>query len=137
MVKKPCRICRRWFQPDARVGDRQRVCSREECQAARRKRTQAAWRERNPDYANAWRLQQRCAGGDPDPPRVPPPLTRLPWDLAKDQFGAQGTEILGCFGRLLVRYAKDQMRTQPPGIPGESPRLPPDPPKDEIGGVAA
>jgi hypothetical protein len=34
---------------------------------------------------------------------VPAPLTRLPWDLAKDEFGAQGADFLGAFGRLLVR----------------------------------
>ena len=40
--KKPCRICRRWFQPDARVGERQRACGKPECQTARRQKTQAA-----------------------------------------------------------------------------------------------
>ena len=48
--KKPCRVCRRWFQPDPRVGDRQRVCGKPECQTARRQKTQADWRKRNPDY---------------------------------------------------------------------------------------
>jgi hypothetical protein len=46
------------------------------------------------------------------PPRVPPPLTRLPWDVAKDEFGAQGAEFLGSFGRLLLGVAKDEMRVQ-------------------------
>ena len=30
--KRPCRICRRWFQPHARAGERQRVCSEAACQ---------------------------------------------------------------------------------------------------------
>jgi hypothetical protein len=46
------------------------------------------------------------------PPRVPAPLTRLPWDLAKDEFGAQGAGFLGALGRLLVGVAKDEMRAQ-------------------------
>ena len=57
--KKPCRICRRWFQPDPRVGDRQRACGKEDCQQARRQKTQASWRARNPGYATAHRLTQR------------------------------------------------------------------------------
>src|SRR6266545_1010681 len=88
MVKKrPCRICHRWFQPDRRVGDRQRACPRSECQAERRKRAQAAWRKRHPEYAIAWRIGRWAADEDRDLPRVPPPLPRVPWDLAKDEFG--------------------------------------------------
>ncbi len=34
--KRPCSICRRWFRPDPRVGDRQHACTKPECQTARR-----------------------------------------------------------------------------------------------------
>jgi hypothetical protein len=71
--KRPCCICRHWFRPDPRVGVRQRACRKVECQAARRRQTQAAWRARNPDYFIARRIQERGA---------------LPWDLAQDQFRA-------------------------------------------------
>ena len=30
--KRPCTICRRWFRPDPRVGDRQHACGKPECQ---------------------------------------------------------------------------------------------------------
>ena len=36
--KRPCRICRRWFEPDPRVGQRHRVCGRDECQHERHRR---------------------------------------------------------------------------------------------------
>ena len=55
--KRPCRICRRWFKPDNRVGDRQHACGEADCQQARRQKTQASWRARNPTYAVAYRLQ--------------------------------------------------------------------------------
>ena len=94
--KKPCRICRRWFQPDARVGERQRACGKPECQTARRQKTQADWRKRNPDYAIAWTLDQRAAQTPPpEALRLPPPLAQLPWNVAKDQFSAQGLIFLG------------------------------------------
>lgn len=85
--KKPCSICRRWFRPDPRVGQRQRACSRADCQAAQRRKTQAGWRARHPDYFIARRLQERRARDQPpEPLRWPRPLSRLPWDLAQDQL---------------------------------------------------
>jgi hypothetical protein len=109
--KRPCSICRHWFYPDPRAGHRQRACGKPECQSARRKKTQARWRARNPDYPAAYRLQ--CRSAQPDPPeslRIPVPLNQLPWDLAKDVIGAQATDFLALMGGLLVRSAKDEIR---------------------------
>ena len=108
--KKPCRICRRWFRPDPRIGQRQRACGKPECQTTRRQKTQANWRMRNPEYAAAYRIQQRAIARDPpaEPMRMPPPLNQLPWDLAKDEFGAQGADFIGVMGGLVLRAAKDQ-----------------------------
>jgi len=90
---------------------RQRACGKPECQAARRKKTQAQWRARNPDYAAGYRLQQRSAQERaPEPLRVPGPLNRLPWDVAKDEIGGKATDFLGIMSALLVRSAKDQIR---------------------------
>lgn len=112
--KKPCRICQRWFYPDPRVGKRQRACGNSDCQTARREKTQASWRARNPSYAGAYRIDQRQ---DQDPPaeplRVPAPLDKLPWDLAKDQFGPQGADFMGVMCLLLVRLTKDQSSRYP------------------------
>ncbi len=109
--KRPCSICRRWFRPDPRVGARQRACGKPDCQAARRKKTQARWRTKNPDYAAGYRLQRRNSQERaPEPLRVPAPLNRLPWDVAKDEIGGKATDFLGVMGTLLVRSAKDQIR---------------------------
>jgi hypothetical protein len=109
--KRPCSICRRWFRPDPRVGARQRACGKPDCQAARRKKTQARWRAKNPDYAAGYRLQRRNSQERaPEPLRVPAPLNRLPWDVAKDEIGGKATDFLGVMGTLLVRSAKDQIR---------------------------
>lgn len=112
--KKPCTICRRWFRPNPRIGTRQRACSRSECQTSRRQKTQASWRQRNPDYATAYRIEQRAAQTQPpaEPLRMSSPLNQLPWDLAKDQFGAQGADFIGVMGALLLRTAKDQFQVQ-------------------------
>lgn len=126
--KRPCRICRQWFRPDPRVGDRQRACSQPECQTARRQKTQASWRRRNADYAIAWRLDQRATQTPaPEPLRLPAPLPQLPWNIAKDQFGAQGADFLGVMSALIIRATKDQIRPylpDPAGIPSSLPAPP-------------
>jgi len=136
---RPCSICRKWFLPHVRVGARQYACSSPSCQTTRRTKTQAEWRAAHPEYFVAHRLQQRAAGAasqssaattpspprPPEPQRVPPPLDRLPWDLAQDQFGSQGADFLAVFGRLLVGPAKSQMQAQVVGITAKAGRLPP------------
>jgi hypothetical protein len=126
--KRPCTICRRWFRPDPRVGSRQRACGNPDCQTARRQKTQANWRSRNPGYSIAWRIDQRAALPEaPEALRLPPPLNQLPWDVAKDQFGPQGADFIGVMGALIVRAAKDQIRpylTDPKAVPDTLPSLP-------------
>ena len=107
--KRPCSICRRWFRPDPRIGSRQRACRKPECQDARRKKKQKWWRERNPDYFIAGRIKDR-SGQDrpPEPLRLPPPLSRLPWDIAQSQFGTEGADFIGIMGTVLLRTAQSQ-----------------------------
>ena len=107
--RKPCCICRRWFRPDARIGSRQRACKEPECQTTRRRKKQKAWRERNPDYFIARRIQDRSRQDrPPEPLRLPPPLSGLPWDIAQSQFGAQGADFIGALGTMLLRSAQSQ-----------------------------
>jgi len=128
LKKRPCSICRRWFYPDRRVGERQRACSEVSCQEARRARTQASWRRRNPDYFTARRLQLRRVsqeeGAVLEPLQLPPPLSHLPWDMAQDEFGPVGTDFLGHLGRVLLRWGQDQRRVQVPVNIDEIGRLP-------------
>ena len=130
LTKRPCRICRRWFVPDHRVGRRQRACSAPTCQTARRARTQASWRRRNPDYFIAHRMQRRRleageARGAVLPLVLPFPLSQLPWDVAQDAFGVTGTDFLSHLGRVLLGAAQDQKAGQVIDSTGETGRLPP------------
>ena len=131
--KRPCRICRRWFRPDNRVGDRQRACGKADCQNARRQKTQASWRARNPGYVDG--LPDRPSAiqdEDAEPLRTPPPLNQLPWDLAKDQFGGQGADFIGVMGTLILRTAKDQFKRYPLDPKGLAGTLPRNAGKDQI-----
>jgi hypothetical protein len=130
LTKRPCRICRRWFVPDRRVGLRQRACSASTCQIARRAAPQASWRRRNPDYFIAHRVQRRrlqaddAQGGVP-PLVLPPPLSQLPWDLVQEEFGVAGTDFLGHLGRVLLVAVQDQKTTQVIDSTGDLVRRPP------------
>src|SRR5688572_10156824 len=107
--KRPCCSCGRWFRPDPRIGSRQRACRNSECQTARRKKKQQAWRQNHPDYFIARRIQDRSkADRPPEPLRLPAPLSRLPWDIAQSQFGVQGADFIGILGTLLLRAAQSQ-----------------------------
>src|SRR5438093_9536536 len=72
---------------------------------------QKTWRERNPDYFIARRIKDR-SGQDrpPEPLRLPPPLSRLPWDIAQSQFGTEGADFIGILGAVLLRSAQSQFR---------------------------
>lgn len=60
--KRPCRICRRWFDPHPRVGDRQRVCSKPECQRERHRRWCEDSRRKSPDAGREERLRGLLRG---------------------------------------------------------------------------
>ena len=106
--QRPCSICRRWFQPDVRTRFRQRTCTMPACRAALRQKTQAEWRKRNPDYAANWRHDQRAM--QEKPLRIPAPLNKLPWDLAKDEIGPQTADLIALTGILILRAAKDEIQ---------------------------
>ena len=47
---KKCVLCGRFFEPDHRVGKRQKCCRAPECQKKRKKIQERAWKKRNPEY---------------------------------------------------------------------------------------
>ena len=137
MKKRPCRICRKWFHPDPRVGPRQRACRNPDCRKKWRAKTQAGWLSHQPEYFIERRLRLRSLaareaaeasekrekavrekGKVPEVTeaelRRPPPLRfsgvlgRLPWDLAQDEIGVQTTDWIGLIGRVVLRAAKDE-----------------------------
>ena len=51
------------------------------------------------EYAAGDRIQQPEARQQaPEPLRLPPPLSQLPGDLAKDDFGQKGSDFIGVMG---------------------------------------
>lgn len=118
---RPCRICRRWFQPNPRAGARQRTCSRPECQRERHRRSCASWHQRNPDYDRETRLRLRLGAERPKAAES----GLLPWRAARDAVGLEALVVLEEVVRLLVSTLRDAVVRQVRVSKGESSRVPP------------
>ena len=118
--KRPCRICRRWFAPNPRAGDRQRVCGSGECQRERHRRACRAWREREGEAERRHRLQQRLRAQ----PQGSAPVGAVRWDAVRDAVGLEVAVILEELHRLLEDVVRDAVSRQVAAVAVESGRLP-------------
>lgn len=111
-TKRPCSVCRRWFEPNPRVGDRQRTCGDPTCRREQKRRTQGAWSARNPAYWTERRLRAQAErlATEGAPLRGPPAALReIPLDFAQDAMSAEALVIIVLFARLQHRAAQDAM----------------------------
>lgn len=134
---RPCSICHRWFTPNPRVRNSQRTCGREECKREQKRRTQAKWSRRNPDYWTARRLVEKLdrveSGEEVAEFRGPPrEMRRIPADVAQDAIGAKLVVILDYFARVLSEATQDAIRRQLLVIRADFGTQPRPPPQDAI-----
>ena len=90
--KRPCRICKKWFRPAPRAGDRQHVCSRDVCQQKRHRRNCKTWRENNHEAERIHIVRQRFLTVLPEntvPPTRQPPADRLCWPQVRRVVGLE------------------------------------------------
>lgn len=67
-MTKRCEYCNRYFNPDKRIGNRQRACGRPECKRRSKLETQRQWKQNHPevvsqhyqDYVKPWREARRA-----------------------------------------------------------------------------
>lgn len=123
--KRPCAICKKWFYPHPRVGNRQRVCSEPSCQSERQKRNQKRWRMKNPDYDEGRRLQKQLSQVPAKPLDIIrhwPRLAQIPWDIVQEEILKQPLEIIKYLGLVhrkilreeIVRYLMDNINGNGP-----------------------
>ena len=135
--KRPCGICRRWFQPDPRAGDRQHVCDMATCQAERHRRACAAYNERERVPLACERLAARLQVPVPVPPADPaktqspgkylettkrtPKHARPPhgwpatisWPVAQDAVGLQVAVVIAEYSKHSALVVKTQSPANP------------------------
>jgi hypothetical protein len=127
--KRPCRICRCWFVPHPRAGDRQHVCSAADCQRERHRRACQRWRQREVPGERAHRLRQRLRG---DGGGQGAAGRRVWWDAVRDAVGLEVAVILEEISRLLEDAMRDAVRRQVGAAATESHQVHGSGPRDDM-----
>lgn len=141
--KRPCRICRKWFTPDPRLGDRQKTCGKERCKRKWHAKKCDEWNKKNRSYFQAIYLSSKLefsktlSQSDICPPPfsnpdktgpIRPPSSRstpqLPEDVVQEVIGVQTLIIIDYVAQLLVRSFKEVIRAQPVDMQRKLDRLP-------------
>lgn len=108
--KRPCRICRHWFRPHPRAGDRQQVCSRADCQRERHRHACQRWRQREAPAERAHRLRQRLRGEVGSGQGAA--ALRVSWNVVRDAVGLEVAVIIEEISRLLEDVVRDAVHRQ-------------------------
>lgn len=138
--KRPCRICRKWFNPSPRLGERQKTCGADECQRRWHARRCTAWNRQNRPYFKEIYLMKRlesCGTARPSSSSVTTSsreassssLSGLPLGLPRRVFqevmGRQQAVIIGYILRLLIREVQEVISAQHTDIHRALSQLPP------------
>ncbi len=118
-----CRICRKWFRPDPRVGARQHVCGKPKCQKERHKQACQQWRRRNRHYGRQDRLVVRLVHDKPAAVFSADPLRAIDWKVAQDEIGMKVAVLVEESGKVLCRWARDEITVQLAVIKGKSAKV--------------
>ena len=125
--KRPCPVCRQWFPPNPRLGDRQRTCGDLECQRKWHARKCAEWNRKNGAYFKEIYLRGRLEsfGSDPpgpspspcssgrlnDLPRRSSPLD-LPQEVLQEVIEVKPLIIIEYIVRVLLRGVQEVIHSQ-------------------------
>ena len=90
LSKRPCRLCRRWFRPDPRVGVRQRACRNPPAKRPVTNKPKPGGARGIPIIHCPANPARSLSKQPPEPLRMRPPLSRFPWDLRKTSSGSKG-----------------------------------------------
>lgn len=116
---RPCSVCGERFQPHPRAGDRQRTCSRRECQRERHRRNCESWHARNPGYDRERRLRDRLVRDDRPTTSIHAlerdPLAQIRWDVVRDAVPTEWGAVLEEVLVQVVQWARDAVRAQRTG----------------------
>jgi len=131
--KRPCSICRKWFQPDVRQKDRQKTCGRSSCQTELHRRNCHDYNKRNKEEFSNNYLGKKLEQVEPktvnENNKKPPPDAShpkvsqipllptspfvLPFEIIIKEYGVRNMVII----HYLVRKVITQLQSQDRGIP--------------------
>lgn len=120
MGKRPCRICRRWFTPHPRLGDRQRTCGDPHCKKEWHRKKCAEWNRENVEYFRSNYLHKKLEGvsGVEGVAQFCPVRSRSPSGLpqrkVQEVIGVKQFVIIEYFGQLLLRRFQELIGVEVP-----------------------
>ncbi len=141
--KRPCRICRKWFTPNPRVGDRQKTCGNNECMSEWHNRKCAEWNKNNRKCAqeNYFHDKLTLALNQNDNDQIAPvasvtakprvfdsptaQFSRLPRSLIQEVIGVQQLVIMEYMAQQLFQKVQEVIRKQPLENTRDPPQQPP------------
>ena len=130
--KRPCRICRRWFLPNAKLKDRQMTCGDPPCKREWHRKKCQEWNRANRDYFRANYLQKKLEAAQCDKAakahtRAPPRgllKSGLPLQFVQEVIGVQHLIIIEYLAQLLSRRFQEVLRGQVVVATGKIKQLP-------------
>lgn len=120
--KRPCRICRRWFRPDPRVGDDQMTCGDPRCKKEWHRRKCAEWNRKNREYYREIYLKKKILAteeknqkGTIEQDKIPRTRLRLglPWEEIQEAMGVKQLVIIEYIIQVLMKRFQEVIKVQP------------------------
>ncbi|MCP3892849.1 MAG: hypothetical protein GY702_28830 [Desulfobulbaceae bacterium] len=130
--KRPCKICRKWFVPNPRLGVRQKTCGAEECKAKWHAKKCTQWNRQNREYFQTNHLNKKLQASQDQEVSSENPSSQaqnigkspqLPRGVIQEVIGVQQFVIIEYIAQLLSRRVQEVMRRQVSEMPRESGRL--------------
>lgn len=109
---RPCRVCACWFRPSGKVGNRQHVCGKPECQKEWHRRASAKWRKCHRDEVQAARLTRKVLKDAP--PKGPglDPLMTINWSGVRKVVGLPSMIVMRELAKVLRRNMRETSSVQ-------------------------
>ena len=109
--KRPCSICRKWFQPDVRQKGRQKTCGSPDCKSEQHRRQCEKWNRKNRDYFKTNYLDKKIEAVQEALPDEPPIATNrhpiiLPYEIIINEYGAKHLVILRYLIFLVIQECR-------------------------------
>lgn len=131
MPKRPCRICRKWFRPDPRIGERQKTCGGVECRGQWHRQKCVEWNHKNRQYFQDIYLEKRLAQCDEsleptsgDGERDCGPPLPLPRSVVQEVIGAKPLVIIEYLLQQPLRRFQEVIKAQQLETKGKTRQLP-------------
>lgn len=130
---RPCRVCRKWFLPHLRAGDRQHVCSQPACQKEWHRRNCANFHKKCPDYDRETHLERRIEKEEGGTARCQvDPLEVFDWAFIRKAVGLETAVLVRGVGQVILRQARDPVPVQRAENKGVVGKVIPSTPRDPV-----